>query len=142
MTLTLVQFEKKNEMEVGDFKMRWWTRDEFVQFSVDLARQEARQRECWWKVGKWECERGMSQRTEDKIIDNAWAFWGEQETRHRGEAGVLGVNRFRYRLRGHCFHDGVTPFFEETLYLYPPRLNRAFESFIGRPTCEVVFSNM
>ena len=140
--MILVQFEKKKEMEVGDFKMRWWTRDEFVQFSVDLARQEARQRECWWKVGKCECERGMSQRTEEKIMENAWAFWGEQEKRHRGEAGLLGVNRFRYRLRGHWFHDGVTPFFDETLYLAPPRLNRALESFIGRPTCEVVFSDL
>ena len=75
-------------------------------------------------------------------MENAWAFWGEQEKRHRDEAGLLGVNRFRYRLRGHCCHDGVTPFFDETLYLAPPRLNRALESFIGRPTCEVVFSDL
>ena len=86
--------------------------------------------------------KGLSQRTQDKIINNAWAFWEAQETRHRGEAGLLGVNRFRYRLRGHSFRAGVTPFFDETLYLAPPRLNRALESFIGRPTCEVVFSDL
>ena len=132
-------------METGDWRLRWWTRDEFSFYCASLVEAHNLTRECWWKVGDADCVPGWTQKTEDLVVDLGWDYFTEALAFHKAQPTVIG-RRFRYRLCGFALdHDDGTasrPFFVETLLLAFPRLNCLSVDFMGREAYEIVFPDL